>query len=1478
MQRLYLHALVAELLATLEADGQPFGTGQHLRIGELLQNLPEDTQPEQLKTLISPILCTTKEEQERFYQIFDRSWKQVEAVGGMEIEANENPVFSPVKTRITPWALLASVLVLCSLWSIGNWAGLNTHKGIPIASHTFSTTVGDPEKSLQIDSLVEKSQTSDGRKFKVDPLSKFSVINEEGHSGIRLDTQGNRIYYCGLQEGSDTVWLRAHPHGWHRTQIWRHQIVFSVYPPPDTTKKEVLPDTALYAQRPIPHPRDLTELETPQPTARQQFLLDWEWALKIAAILLAGLLVWFAARLWERNRRKLIAEHRPNQKPPYTWNIQLENPPTVDLGERFHRLLNQLRRREADENWRLDVPRTVSATVAKGGVPQFRYARQTRPSEYLLLIDRHSPRNHQAQLFDLLARGFRSQEVLLERFWYNGDPRLCWNETFPAGLDPRSLHYHYPQSRVILFGDAEQLLNQESGRLSKWATQTFSAWQDRAVLSPKPLDTWGRRENALQEVFHVLPVSLSALEVVIERFEFDIEKDTELDPRRFPDAAQAQIQLIDNDLIKTLQHYFPNSTQPITNLPAEAILPDKSRQAGTKEGNQLPTWIAACAVYPELHWDMTLYLGDLLSDTSAPLLTADNIAQICRMPWFGQGEIPLEARKTLIAWLEREHPETLHQIREGIHRLLSQNPPPVDSAAHDAYAMNMALNEWLYTKDSARKKELENDILRRIAAGQAADFMVLKILEGPRSPEEFEVPENWRKHLKQKGLARTTRKSWLWAVPLWLLLGAGILAWKPEQIGCKGVVLTSMGKEWCAETLEEVLQVWETQALNTMENPDSANLKNLVDVTVKDILKSGREFQWRNQPAKDWQNRPVSGLINTTLDILDSVSIFQNLAVGFFNQGVIWRDSTLQYDTLSCGYFLRAQELNALLPDTAQLWYVREAARLCEIATPIKGIDTEIRLLGRILNAEKKPVPFADISSPGLRPVRSDESGNFTLSLPFDTKNAIRLSVSYWKDRYYRDTTVIVLPNQFDRRITIFLRPYDQISTFPPSVEAQRIMDEILAVAGTSSIIITLKAANVDNAMATTSGGTRYLFYNIAFIEKIKKDAGTKWAAYFVFAHEIAHHLNAHNFDETDPAKRKMMELQADLFAGSVLCKLGATLEETQSGLKTMKISRETAMWPPLSARVVVSANGWRQCKDGKGIPLDRDGDGVSDAEDKCPDESGPAENGGCPTYAPAIADRDGDGIPDAVDSCPDVKGTVYGCPIGTLFKEHVVIQSETMRSIAGKYRLEISALAQANGLELRETLVPGKRLLIPFDNELDSDGDGVPDEEDKCPYTKGAKENGGCTFTIYDNLEQLKARISQIKSEVLVINFWATWDKHGVEGLPYFDRLGMEYPSNQVHVLLISLDFASQSEKKFIPFLEKQKIKSEVGLMADQDLNSWMPRLDENWDGAIPYTIIYNKNGSNIGFLGKFKNYDELKELVDTALKSKKPGGNKGN
>jgi outer membrane protein OmpA-like peptidoglycan-associated protein len=59
-------------------------------------------------------------------------------------------------------------------------------------------------------------------------------------------------------------------------------------------------------------------------------------------------------------------------------------------------------------------------------------------------------------------------------------------------------------------------------------------------------------------------------------------------------------------------------------------------------------------------------------------------------------------------------------------------------------------------------------------------------------------------------------------------------------------------------------------------------------------------------------------------------------------------------------------------------------------------------------------------------------------------------------------------------------------------------------------------------------------------------------------------------------------------------------------------------------------------------VPPDTDGDGIADADDRCPAVRGSRENGGCPDE-----DRDADTVVDRSDACPDLAGPVEngGCP-----------------------------------------------------------------------------------------------------------------------------------------------------------------------------------------------------------------------------------------
>lgn len=109
-----------------------------------------------------------------------------------------------------------------------------------------------------------------------------------------------------------------------------------------------------------------------------------------------------------------------------------------------------------------------------------------------------------------------------------------------------------------------------------------------------------------------------------------------------------------------------------------------------------------------------------------------------------------------------------------------------------------------------------------------------------------------------------------------------------------------------------------------------------------------------------------------------------------------------------------------------------------------------------------------------------------------------------------------------------------------------------------------------------------------------------------------------------------------------------------------------------------------------------------------------------------------------------------------------------------------------------------------------------------------------------YNTLEPI---LNKQDNKTYVINFWATWCKPCVEELPVFEKIGEAYKNQNVEVILVSLDFPNQLETRLIPFIKKHNLQSKVILMTDTDQNTWIPKISEKWSGAIPATLIYNKN-----------------------------------
>lgn len=136
----------------------------------------------------------------------------------------------------------------------------------------------------------------------------------------------------------------------------------------------------------------------------------------------------------------------------------------------------------------------------------------------------------------------------------------------------------------------------------------------------------------------------------------------------------------------------------------------------------------------------------------------------------------------------------------------------------------------------------------------------------------------------------------------------------------------------------------------------------------------------------------------------------------------------------------------------------------------------------------------------------------------------------------------------------------------------------------------------------------------------------------------------------------------------------------------------------------------------------DRDGDRVPDKDDACPDKAGPAAAQGCP-------DTDADGLADNIDKCPEEAGKPEdgGCPvrIKDADADGIADAEDACPNEAGPAATRGCPDRDADGLADKDDRCPDKA--GPYAGCPDTDGDGIHDGDDRCPTEAGLTTNKGC-------------------------------------------------------------------------------------------------------------------------------------------------------
>jgi len=371
----------------------------------------------------------------------------------------------------------------------------------------------------------------------------------------------------------------------------------------------------------------------------------------------------------------------------------------------------------------------------------FRQARRTlsRPGQrpaYLLLIEQQGPQDLLARYYDELGQQLAEGGAALVRFFFEQDPRLCWQDLPHQEQYLHELLAQYAAWPLVIVTRAQRLIDPASGQAAAWL-RTIPAQRRVWFMSPDLSPADQVQLAALSDQFAFLPATAEGLQALSAAAPGPLEVAPLLPPPDEDDPA----------LLEHLQQYFQ-----ALRLPSESA-------AGEVAACQW-RWLCACALYPELSWDLTLALGQRLAEVyQQPVASPRRLLHLLRLPWFTRGKMPTSLRERLRDTLSSQDQRLARAV---IVERLEAHQPPADSYARDEHQLRLAAQQmhlphrWdqqLRLVGQVRAyslhHEIEDDLLRR------------ELEEMPQRRLSLALPQGLRVALFTQGIPVLGLRPWL---------------------------------------------------------------------------------------------------------------------------------------------------------------------------------------------------------------------------------------------------------------------------------------------------------------------------------------------------------------------------------------------------------------------------------------------------------------------------------------------------------------------------------------------------------------------------------------------------------------------------------------------------------------------------------------------------------------------------------------------
>lgn len=133
----------------------------------------------------------------------------------------------------------------------------------------------------------------------------------------------------------------------------------------------------------------------------------------------------------------------------------------------------------------------------------------------------------------------------------------------------------------------------------------------------------------------------------------------------------------------------------------------------------------------------------------------------------------------------------------------------------------------------------------------------------------------------------------------------------------------------------------------------------------------------------------------------------------------------------------------------------------------------------------------------------------------------------------------------------------------------------------------------------------------------------------------------------------------------------------------------------------------------------------------------------------------------------------------------------------------------------------------------------------------------------------KLEKLIKNRKGKVLLLNIWASWCPPCKKEFPDLVKLAEKYKNSKVEIVGLSVDDKSDLNSEVIPFLQKNNVNFKIYIQnfkSFEELISFFPK----WEGAIPLTLIFDKNGREKKFIIGMRDFNFFDKAIQEVLASK--------